>query len=100
MAQLGGIVMMDPENKAAQQNFFFGGIEACKFRKPVVPGDTLVQPRILSLTEVVIFIEGLCLAYSYRKQASRRQRIPNKQLQSPKDLSTETPYWEGLTQQE
>ena len=29
MAQLGGIVMMDPEDKAAQQNFFFGGIEGC-----------------------------------------------------------------------
>ncbi len=42
MAQLGGIVMMDPENKAAQKNFFFGGIDACKFRRPVVPGDTLV----------------------------------------------------------
>ena len=22
--------------------FFFGGIDKCKFRKPVVPGDTLV----------------------------------------------------------
>jgi len=33
MAQLGGIVMMDPEDKAAQQNFFFGGIEGCKFRR-------------------------------------------------------------------
>ena len=42
MAQLGGIVMMDPENKEAQKNFFFGGIDACKFRRPVVPGDTLV----------------------------------------------------------
>ena len=42
MAQLGGIVMMDPEDKAAQKNFFFGGIEGCKFRRPVVPGDTLV----------------------------------------------------------
>jgi len=44
LAQLGGIVMMDPENKAAQQNFFFGGIEGCKFRKPVVPGDVLERP--------------------------------------------------------
>ena len=44
LAQLGGIMMMDPENKAAQKNFFFGGIEACKFRKPVVPGDVLVAP--------------------------------------------------------
>ena len=45
MAQLGGIVMMDPEDQAAKKNFFFGGIEGCKFRRPVVPGDTLVRPR-------------------------------------------------------
>jgi 3-hydroxyacyl-[acyl-carrier-protein] dehydratase len=43
MAQLGGIVMMDPADKAAQQNFFFGGIEGCKFRRPVVPGDTVMM---------------------------------------------------------
>ena len=51
MAQLGGIVMMDPENAAAKKNFFFGGIDGCKFRRPVVPGDTLVRcmPSPLSL---------------------------------------------------
>ena len=43
MAQLGGIVMMDAESAADQQNFFFGGIEGCKFRRPVVPGDTLMM---------------------------------------------------------
>ena len=43
MAQLGGIVMMDPEDQAAKKNFFFGGIDGCKFRRPVVPGDTLVS---------------------------------------------------------
>ena len=43
MAQLGGIVMMDPADAASQQNFFFGGIEGCKFRRPVVPGDTLMM---------------------------------------------------------
>ena len=48
MAQLGGIVMMDPEDQAAKKNFFFGGIEGCKFRRPVVPGDTLVSPSQLS----------------------------------------------------
>ena len=41
MAQLGGIVMLDPEAPAKEQ-FFFGGIEKCRFKKPVVPGDTLV----------------------------------------------------------
>ena len=48
MAQLGGIILMDPERDAAsQQNFFFGGIEGCKFRRPVVPGDTLVGAHIM-----------------------------------------------------
>ena len=44
MAQLGGIVLMDPKKDISeQQNFFFGGIDGCKFRRPVVPGDTLVS---------------------------------------------------------
>lgn len=42
LAQLGGLVMLDPTDEAARNNFFFGGIEGCRFRKPVVPGDTLV----------------------------------------------------------
>ena len=46
MAQLGGIVMLDPEAPAKQQ-FFFGGIEKCRFKKPVVPGDTLVRALIV-----------------------------------------------------
>jgi len=43
LAQLGGIVMIDPNNKAESNNFFFGGVEKCKWRKPVVPGDTLMM---------------------------------------------------------
>lgn len=50
MAQLGGIVMMDPEDQSAKKNFFFGGIEGCKFRRPVVPGDTLVRNLRSSVT--------------------------------------------------
>lgn len=46
MAQLGGIMMLDPEAPAKEQ-FFFGGIEKCRFKKPVVPGDTLVRPPLL-----------------------------------------------------
>ena len=42
MAQLAGLVMLDPENTEAKGLFFFGGIEGCRFRKPVVPGDVLV----------------------------------------------------------
>jgi len=40
MAQVGGIAMMDPDDP--KENFFFGGIDKCKFRKPVTPGDTLM----------------------------------------------------------
>ncbi len=43
MAQLGGLVMLDPKDQAAKEQFFFGGIEGCRFRRPVVPGDTLVR---------------------------------------------------------
>jgi 3-hydroxyacyl-[acyl-carrier-protein] dehydratase len=43
MAQLGGIAMLDPNDTAAKNQFFFGGIEGCRFRKPVVPGDTLMM---------------------------------------------------------
>ncbi|PNW85724.1 hypothetical protein CHLRE_03g208050v5 [Chlamydomonas reinhardtii] len=43
MAQLAGLVMLDPEDTAAKGLFFFGGIEGCRFRKPVVPGDVLMM---------------------------------------------------------
>lgn len=43
MAQLGGIAMLDPTDTAAKNQFFFGGIEGCRFRRPVVPGDTLMM---------------------------------------------------------
>ena len=40
MAQVGGIVMLDADPDA-KGSFFFGGVDKCRFRKPVVPGDTL-----------------------------------------------------------
>lgn len=43
MAQLGGLVMLDPKDQEAKEQFFFGGIEGCRFRRPVVPGDTLMM---------------------------------------------------------
>lgn len=43
MAQLGGLIMIDPSSEAAKNNFFFGGIDNCKWRRPVVPGDCLVS---------------------------------------------------------
>lgn len=39
LAQLAGIAMLDPKVK----DFFFGGVESVRWRKPVVPGDTLVM---------------------------------------------------------
>lgn len=48
MAQLGGLVMLDPNNQEAKEQFFFGGIEGCRFRRPVVPGDTLVRRQHVS----------------------------------------------------
>eukprot|EP00899_Mesostigma_viride_P013058 jgi/Mesvir1/21753/Mv04158-RA.1 len=41
MAQVGGIVMLNPEIGGSKSSFFFGGIDKCRFRRPVVPGDTL-----------------------------------------------------------
>lgn len=43
MAQLAGIVMIDPSDVAQQNNFFFGGVDNLRWRKPVVPGDVLMM---------------------------------------------------------
>lgn len=43
MAQLGGIVCLQPPVSDGKGEFFFAGIDGIKFRKPVVPGDTLVM---------------------------------------------------------
>ena len=42
LAQVGGIVMLQPDVGGSKENFFFGGIDAARFRRPVVPGDTLL----------------------------------------------------------
>lgn len=36
-------MMLTPEVGGSKENFFFGGVDGCKFRRPVVPGDTLVM---------------------------------------------------------
>ena len=43
LAQLGGIAMIDPKEAAQQNNFFFGGVDNVRWRKPVVPGDVLMM---------------------------------------------------------
>ncbi|MCL7031778.1 hypothetical protein MKW94_002962 [Papaver nudicaule] len=47
MAQVGGVVMLQPEVGGSQQNFFFAGIDKVRFRKPVIAGDTLVMRMTL-----------------------------------------------------
>ncbi|GFY89152.1 thioesterase superfamily protein [Actinidia rufa] len=42
-AQVGGIVMLQPEVGESRENFFFAGIDNVRFRKPVVADDTLVM---------------------------------------------------------
>lgn len=43
MAQLGGLVCLQQPISDGKGDFFFAGIDGVKFRKPVVPGDTLVM---------------------------------------------------------
>lgn len=50
LAQTGGIVMLQHEEnpiKDGEGDFFFGGVDRVKWRKPVVPGDTLVMEMTL-----------------------------------------------------
>lgn len=37
LAQVGGVIMLEQE-KEAKGTFFFGGVDKCRFRKPVIPG--------------------------------------------------------------
>lgn len=51
LAQLGGIVMLQPpfvDPGATDVEFFFGGVDRVKWRKPVLPGDTLVMEMELT----------------------------------------------------
>ncbi|XP_024979692.1 uncharacterized protein LOC112516720 [Cynara cardunculus var. scolymus] len=47
MAQVGGLVMLQPEMGGSRDSFFFAGIDKVRFRKPVVAGDTLVMRMTL-----------------------------------------------------
>ncbi|KAK9666860.1 hypothetical protein RND81_14G216900 [Saponaria officinalis] len=48
MAQVGGLVMLQPEVGGPRVNFFFAGIDKVRFRKPVIAGDTLVMRMTLT----------------------------------------------------
>ncbi|KAK3034008.1 hypothetical protein RJ639_033293 [Escallonia herrerae] len=43
MAQVGGLVMLQPEVGGSRDSFFFVGMDKVRFRKPVIAGDTLVM---------------------------------------------------------
>ncbi|MED6195343.1 hypothetical protein PIB30_037084 [Stylosanthes scabra] len=47
MAQVGGLVMLQPDVGGSRENFFFAGIDKVRFRKPVIAGDTLVMRMTL-----------------------------------------------------
>lgn len=50
LAQTGGIVMLQHDEnpmKDGKGDFFFGGVDKVRWRKPVVPGDTLVTEMVL-----------------------------------------------------
>eukprot|EP00290_Baffinella_frigidus_P009446 CAMPEP_0180140594 /NCGR_PEP_ID=MMETSP0986-20121125/14339_1 /TAXON_ID=697907 /ORGANISM="non described non described, Strain CCMP2293" /LENGTH=231 /DNA_ID=CAMNT_0022083153 /DNA_START=18 /DNA_END=713 /DNA_ORIENTATION=+ len=43
MAQLGGFIALQPPLAEKGQNFFFGGVDNVRWKKPLVPGDVLVM---------------------------------------------------------
>ncbi|KAL3635310.1 hypothetical protein CASFOL_019857 [Castilleja foliolosa] len=43
MAQVGGLIVLQPEVGGSRDNFFFAGVDRVRFRKPVIAGDILVM---------------------------------------------------------
>jgi len=61
LAQAGGMMIVDMKGGAAKEDYimFFAGIEKARFRKPVVPGDTLLlKIKLLSFRRGLAKIEG------------------------------------------
>jgi UDP-3-O-[3-hydroxymyristoyl] N-acetylglucosamine deacetylase/3-hydroxyacyl-[acyl-carrier-protein] dehydratase len=48
MAQTGGIMMLNGNDKIKESVVYFMGIDKARFRKPVLPGDTLVIEAIIT----------------------------------------------------
>jgi len=48
MAQVGGLIALQEPLTDGKGDFFFAGLDAVKWRKPVVPGDTLVMEMELT----------------------------------------------------
>ncbi|MFN3394678.1 MAG: 3-hydroxyacyl-ACP dehydratase FabZ, partial [Candidatus Thermochlorobacter sp.] len=47
MAQSGGILLLNGNESFAQKDVYFMGIDNARFRKPVVPGDTLIIESVV-----------------------------------------------------
>ena len=59
MAQTGGCLMMMDIEDWAKKVIFFMGIDAVKFRKPVVPGDQLVmEAKVIQLRGKIAKLRG------------------------------------------
>ncbi|XVF58932.1 hypothetical protein PTKIN_Ptkin07bG0105700 [Pterospermum kingtungense] len=59
MAQVGGLIMLKPEEGGSQKNFFFAGVDKVRFRKPVIAGDTLVmRMKLIKLQSRFAKMEG------------------------------------------
>ncbi len=48
MAQTGGIMMLNGNDNIGEMQVYFMGIDKARFRKPVIPGDTLVIEAIMT----------------------------------------------------
>jgi hypothetical protein len=48
LAQLGCIMMLQPEVGGSRDNSSFAGVDKVRFRKPLVPGDTLIMRMTLT----------------------------------------------------
>ena len=48
MAQTGGIMMLNGNNNIQESVVYFMGIDNARFRKPVLPGDTLVIEAVVT----------------------------------------------------
>jgi len=61
MAQVGSILLFKNENVAGKIGYFMSA-DAVKFRKPVVPGDTLfIEVELLQKKRVIVKARGRCL---------------------------------------
>ncbi len=59
MAQTGGCLLLQEVEDRARKVIYFMGIDAVKFRKPVVPGDQLImEAKVLSLKGRICKMRG------------------------------------------